>query len=71
MEVAPLQKSFTFKGFESVRAGIVQWPMSVIRLTSDSKEDLTELADKILLAWRQYSDPSVQVLAESDGTRTV
>ena len=68
MEVAPLQKSFTFKGFESVRAGIVQWPMSVIRLTSDSKEDLTELAEKILLAWRQYSDPSVQVLAESNGT---
>lgn len=68
MEVAPLQKSFTFKGFETVKAGIVQWPMSVIRLTSDSADDLTELADKILLAWRQYSDPSVQVLAESDGT---
>ena len=68
MEVAPLQKSFTFEGFESVKAGIVQWPMSVIRLTSDSKEDLTNLAEKILLAWRQYSDPSVQVLAESDGT---
>ena len=68
MEVAPLQKSFTFAGFETVKAGIVQWPMSVIRLTSDSKEDLTELADKILLAWHQYSDPSVQVLAESDGT---
>ena len=68
MEVAHLQKKFTFEGFETVKAGIVQWPMSVIRLTSDSKEDLTELADKILLAWRQYSDPSVQVLAESDGT---
>ena len=68
MEVAPLQKSFTFEGFESVKAGIVQWPMSVIRLTSDSKDDLTNLAEKILLAWRQYSDPSVQVLAESDGT---
>ena len=68
MEVAPLQKSFIFAGFETVKAGIVQWPMSVIRLTSDSKEDLTELADKILLAWRQYSDPSVQVLAESNGT---
>ena len=68
MEVAPIQKNFTFAGFESVKAGIVQWPMSVIRLASDSKEDLTELADKILLAWRQYSDPSVQVLAESDGT---
>ena len=68
MEVAPLQKSFTFEGFETVKAGIVQWPMSVIRLTSDSKEELTNLADKILLSWRQYSDPSVQVLAESDGT---
>ena len=68
MEVAPIQKSFTFEGFETVKAGIVQWPMSVIRLTSDSKEALTELADKILLAWRQYSDPSVQVLAESNGT---
>jgi len=68
MEVAHLQKNFTFEGFETVKAGIVQWPMSVIRLTSDSKEDLTELADKILLAWRQYSDPSVQVLAESNGT---
>ena len=68
MEVAPIQKSFTFAGFKTVKAGIVQWPMSVIRLTSDSKDDLTELADKILLAWRQYSDPSVQVLAESNGT---
>ena len=68
MEVAPLQKSFTFAGFETVKAGIVQWPMSVIRLTSDSKDDLTNLAEKILLSWRQYSDPSVQVLAESDGT---
>ena len=68
MEVASIQKSFTFAGFKTVKAGIVQWPMSVIRLTSDSAEDLTELADKILLAWRQYSDPSVQVLAESNGT---
>ena len=68
MEVAPLQKSFTFEGFETVQAGIVQWPMSVIRLTSDSKDDLTNLAEKILLSWRQYSDPSVQVLAESNGT---
>ena len=68
MEVAPLQKTFRFTGFESVKAGIVQWPMSVIRLTSDSVEDLTNLAEKILLTWRQYSDPSVQVLAESDRT---
>ena len=68
MEVAPIQKNFTFEGFETVKAGIVHWPMSVIRLTSDSKDDLINLAEKILLAWRQYSDPSVQVLAESNGT---
>ena len=68
MEVAPIQKNFTFAGFETVKAGIVQWPMSVIRLTSDSKDELTNLAEKILLAWRQYSDSSVQVLAESNGT---
>ena len=67
MEIAPLQQSFHFQGFENVKAGIVKWPMSVIRLTSDSKDDLTNLAEKILLAWRQYSDPSVQVLAESNG----
>ena len=67
MEIAPLQQSFHFQGFENVKAGIVKWPMSVIRLTSDSKDDLTNLAEKILLSWRQYSDPSVQVLAESNG----
>jgi len=68
MELAPLQKTFRFAGFEQVKAGIVKWPMSVLRLTSDSKEDLINLADKILQEWRQYSDPSVQVLAESNGT---
>ena len=67
MELAPLQQSFHFQGFENVKAGIVKWPMSVIRLTSDSNEDLTNLAEKILLSWRQYSDPSVQVLAGSNG----
>ena len=68
MELAPLQKTFRFAGFEQVKAGIVKWSMSVLRLTSDSKEDLINLADKILQEWRQYSDPAVQILAETDGT---
>ena len=68
MELAPLQKTFRFAGFEQVKAGIVKWPMSVLRLTSDFKEDLINLADKILQEWRQYSDPEVQILAETDGT---
>lgn len=67
MELAPLQKTFCFAGFEQVKAGIVKWPMSVLRLTSDSKEDLINLADKILQEWRQYSNPEVQILAETDG----
>ena len=68
MELAPLQKAFRFTGFEQVKAGIVKWPMSVLRLTSDSKEALINLADKLLQEWRQYSDPEVQILAETDGT---
>ena len=68
MELAPCKRPFQFAGFEQVKAGIVKWPMSVLRLTSDSKEDLINLADKILQDWRQYSDPAVQILAETDGT---
>ena len=67
MEIAELDRSFAFSGYEEVEAGIVKWPMSVIRLKSDKKEQLIELADKILQAWRTYSDLSVQVLAESEG----
>lgn len=67
MEIADLQKEFTFVGFERVEAGIVNWPMSVIRIRSAYKEDLIDLADLILTAWRKYSDPSVEILSESNG----
>lgn len=67
MELAPVEESFTIEGFEAVSVGIVNWPMSVLRLQSDDKEQLIALADHILTAWRGYSDPAVQVLAVSDG----
>ena len=67
MEVAPVEESFNIEGFEAVSVGIVNWPMSVLRLQSDDKEQLIALADHILTAWRGYSDPAVQVLAASDG----
>ena len=67
MERAELERELTFAGFEDVRAGIVHWPMSVIRLTGASRERLIELADKILVAWRSYSDPDAFVFAETDG----
>ena len=67
MELAPVEESFSVEGFEAVSVGIVNWPMSVLRLQSDDKAQLIALADHILTAWRGYSDPAVQVLAVSDG----
>ena len=56
MELSPVEKELTFQGFEDVKAGIVKWPMSVIRLDGPDKDRLVELADKILTAWRGYTD---------------
>ena len=67
MELAELDQTFTIPDFEEVQVGIVRWPMSVLRLQSDNKEELINLADHILASWRGYSDPAVQVLATSDG----
>ena len=67
MELAELDQTFTIPGFEEVQVGIVRWPMSVLRLQSDNKKELINLADHILESWRCYSDPAVQVLATSDG----
>ena len=67
MELAEIDQTFTIPGFEEIQVGIVRWPMSVLRLQSDNKEELINLADHILESWRGYSDPAVQVLATSDG----
>lgn len=67
MAKAPVEKEIQFAGFEDVSAGIVKWPMSVIRIRADKKERLVELADRILLKWRGYSDESAFVFAETDG----
>ena len=68
MEKAPLEQQFEFPGFPDVDAGIVKWPMSAIRLTADDPARLTELADRILTAWRGYSDPDACIFAETEGT---
>ena len=67
MELAEIDQSFTIPGFEEVQVGIVRWPMSVLRLQSENKEEVINLADHILESWRGYSDPDVQVLASSNG----
>ena len=67
METAPVEEKLTFKGFEDIQAGIVKWPMSVIRLQGADPARIADLADKILAAWRGYTDESVSVIAFSDG----
>lgn len=68
MERAPIEKEISFSGFGDIKAGIVKWPMSTIRLQSESPERLAELADKILTAWRSYTDENAFIFAETDGT---
>ena len=67
METAPVEQGFTVAGFEDISAGIVKWPMSVIRLTGGDPERIADLADRILTAWRGYSDESQGIVAFSDG----
>ena len=67
MEKAPVETPFTFPGFEDVEAGVVKWPMSVIRITAGDPARLVELADRILAAWRGYTDESAFIFAETDG----
>lgn len=67
MERAAIESRLEFKGFEDVDAGIVKWPMSVIRLNSKNKEHLIALADKILFAWRNYTDEDAFIFAKTNG----
>ena len=68
MAKAPVERSFTVPGFEDVEAGIVKWPMSVIRLSGPDTVRLAELADRILTKWRGYTDESAFIFAETEGT---
>lgn len=65
MEKAPIEKLYEIKGYENITVGRVKWPMSVIRLSSDNKEIILDLADTILSSWRNYSDESVDILSHT------
>ena len=67
MAKAPVEERFTVPGFESVDCGIVRWPMSVLRLQSADREQLVELADRILGKWRAYTDEEAFIFSETDG----
>ncbi len=66
MAKAEIEKKYSFAGFPEVEAGRVKWPMSTLRLRSENRKQLIDLAEKILAAWRGYSDESVEIFAETD-----
>ena len=68
MAKAPVERTFTVKGFEDVKAGIVKWPMSVIRISAPDVNRVIALADVILNKWRGYTDEAAFIYAETDGT---
>ncbi|MBR6361086.1 MAG: UDP-glucose--hexose-1-phosphate uridylyltransferase [Clostridia bacterium] len=67
MAKAPIEKPVEFSGYSDIEAGIVKWPMSVIRLRGDDTLRITELAEKILNKWRSYTDEEAFIYAETDG----
>ena len=67
MAKAPIEKHVTIPGYEDVEAGIVKWPLSVLRIRHKDEKRLIELATHVLEAWRGYTDESAFIFAETDG----
>lgn len=65
METALIEKNYYISGYEDIQIGRVKWPMSVIRISSENKNKLVDLADHILTSWRAYSDESVDILSHT------
>ncbi len=67
MAKAPVEKTFKIGGYEDIETGIVKWPMSVIRLSGKDVNRIIVLADRILAAWRGYTDEECFIFAETEG----
>jgi UDPglucose--hexose-1-phosphate uridylyltransferase len=67
MEKAEVEETYCIKGYEEISVGRVKWPLSVLRLRTANKEKLIDLADHMLTVWREYSDETVEILANSNG----
>ncbi len=67
MAEAPIAFPFTLPDYPSLEAGLVKWPMSVIRLRSSDQTELVVAANLILKQWRLYSDESAAIFAETNG----
>lgn len=67
MAKAPYETEFSLKQFPDVHAGIVKWPMSVIRLQGEITESIVKAADHILMLWRRYTDEKAFIFSETNG----
>ena len=67
MAKAPIEKEVTIPGYEDVEAGIVKWPLSVLRIRHKDEQRLIDLADHVLKNWRSYTDKDAFIFAETDG----
>ena len=67
MAKAPIEREVTIPGYEDVEAGIVKWPLSVLRIRHKDEKRLIELADHVLSHWRGYTDEAAFIYAETDG----
>ena len=67
MAKVPIEKKVTIPGYEDVEAGIVKWPLSVLRIRHQDEKRLIDLADHVLKAWRRYTDEAAFIFAETDG----
>lgn len=67
MEKAPVEQEFVIPGYEDVKAGIVKWPLSVIRIEGQDENRLIDLAEHILDVWRGYTDEAAFIFAETNG----
>ena len=68
MAVAPIEIPVSLEAYPNVQAGILKWPMSVVRLSSTNRKELSDACNTILEQWRSYSDATVGIYAETDGT---
>lgn len=67
MAKAPIEIPFVLEGFEDVEAGIVYWPLSVLRVRAKDADRLIEIGERVLRAWRSYTDEAAFIFAETDG----
>lgn len=65
MDKAEADWTFELKAFQGVQCSVIKWPMSVIRIQSEQSSTLVEAAERILTAWKNYSDEELGILAKT------